>query len=268
MAKEAFSVMQTRIPRSWMTTFAAALVMIAAVGSTANAQTTAAAAAQPAPPLADILAKYHASKGGLEKWKSLQTQKMVGSAAAQGIELSMVAYSKRPNLGRQELTITIPGQGDVSIINIFDGTKAWMINPMMGTDAPQEMPAGEAEAAKDQSDFDGSLIDYAAKGFTVDVVGTVTVAGKSVHHLKITRPGRPTQHYYLDAANGTEVKIATEAGAGSPATEAEMGDYRAVDGIMVPFAVKIMQAGQVQAELRITSIEFNVSVPDALFKVK
>jgi outer membrane lipoprotein-sorting protein len=267
MTKEALSVMHTVIRRSCMAVLAAAF-MVTVAGTPAGAQTTPAAAPQPAPPLADILAKYHASKGGVEKWKSIQTQKMVGMAAAQGIELALVAYGKRPNLGRQELTISIPGQGEMSIVNIFDGAKAWMINPMMGTDAPQEMPAGDAEAAKDQSDFDGSLIDYATKGFTVDVVGTVTVAGKSVHHLKITRPGRPTQHYYLDATNGTEVKISTEAGAGSPATEAEMSDYRAVDGVMVPFAVKIMQSGQVQAELKLTSVEFNVPVPDALFKVR
>lgn len=260
--------MQIRHSRTWLAAVAASLMMLAATGSDALAQTAAPAAAQPAPPLAEILAKYHASKGGLEKWKSLQTQKMTGTASAQGIDLAMVAYGKRPNLGRQELTLSIPGQGEMTIVNVFDGTKAWMINPMMGTDAPQEMPAGDAEAAKDQSDFDGSLIDYATKGFTVDVVGTETVAGKSVHHLKVTRPGRPTQHYYLDATNGTEVKISTEAGAGSPATDAEMSDYRAVEGVMVPFAIKIMQAGQVQAELKITAIEFNVPLADTLFKVR
>lgn len=215
----------------------------------------------------EILAKNYASKGGLEKWKSIQTQKMTGVASAQGFELGMVVYGKRPNLGRQDLTIQIPGQPAMTMVNVFDGAKAWMINPMSGSDAPVEMSGPEADTVKEQSDFDGSLVDYKAKGHTVELVGTETLGTKKVHHLKVTRKGQPTQHYYLDAELGTEVKVTTEAGAG-PAVETEMSEYRTVDGVQVPHLIRVMQGGQVQAELRITKVEFNVPIEDSLFKIK
>jgi outer membrane lipoprotein-sorting protein len=215
----------------------------------------------------DVLAKNYASKGGLEKWKSIQTQKMTGIASAQGFELGMVVYGKRPNLGRQDLTIELPGQAPVTMINLFDGLKAWMINPMSGSDAPQEMSGAEADSVREQSDFDGSLVDYKAKGHTVELVGTETLGTKKVHHLKVTRKGEPIQHYYLDTETGVEIKVATEAGSG-PATETELSEYRTVEGVQVPHMIRVMQGGQVQAELRITKVEFNVPLEDALFKIK
>lgn len=215
----------------------------------------------------EILAKNYASKGGLEKWKSIQTQKMTGVASAQGFELGMVIYGKRPNMGRQDLTIELPGQPAVTMVNIFDGAKAWMINPMTGSDAPVEMSGPEADTVREQSDFDGSLVDHKAKGHTVELVGTETLGTKKVHHLKVTRKSQPTQHYYLDAELGVEVKVTTEAGAG-PGVETELSEYRTIDGVQVPHLIRVMQGGQVQAELRITKVEFNVPLEDALFKIK
>jgi outer membrane lipoprotein-sorting protein len=215
----------------------------------------------------EIVAKNYASKGGLEKWKSIQTQKMTGVASAQGFELGMVIYGKRPNMGRQDLTIEIPGQPPVTMINIFDGVKAWMINPMSGSDAPAEMSGAEADTVREQSDFDGSLVDYKAKGHTIELVGTVALGTKKVHHLKVTRKGQPVQHYYLDTETGYEVKVTTEAGAG-PAVESELSEYRTIDGVQVPHLIRVLQGGQVQAELRITKVEFNVPLDDALFKIR
>lgn len=215
----------------------------------------------------EIVAKNYASKGGLEKWKTIQTQRMEGVASAQGFELGMIVYGKRPNLGRQDLTIDV-GQGPMTMINFFDGEKVWMINPMMGSSTPQEMTGAEAEAMKDQADFDGALVDYKAKGHTVELVGTVAVGSRQAHHLKVTRKNLPIQHFYIDVENGVELKIATEASGAVPASESEMSDYRSVGGVMVPHLIKVSQAGQVQAELRISKVEFNIPLDDALFKVR
>ncbi len=217
----------------------------------------------------EIVAKNYASKGGLEKWKSIQTQKMTGVASAQGFELAMTIYGKRPNMGLQELTIEIPGQPPMMMSNGFDGTRAWMVNPMSGSDAPVEVTGPDAEMVKDQSDFDGALIDYKTKGHTVELVGTeaVAIGTKKAYHLKVTRKDQPAQHFYLDVETGVELKVTTEAGA-TPSTETELSDYRTVDGVMVPFQIRIVRGGQVQAELRLEKVEFNVPIDDAIFKIR
>lgn len=227
--------------------------------------------AAPAPAVAqalsvdEIVAKHVATKGGAEKWQSIQTQKMTGVATAQGFQLAMTAYAKRPNQSRQELTIEIPGQPVVMIVNVFDGTTAWMINPMTGSDAPQAMPAAETATAKAQSDFDGALVNYKARGYTVEALAPTTVAGKQAHHLKVTRGDLPVQHVYLDPVTFVELRITTE---GAAASETDLSDYKAIDGIMVPHSIRISQGGALQAELTITKVEFNTPMADTLFRVK
>ncbi len=245
---------------------AVALVLLVALAPVATAQTAPTApAAAPALTVDDIIARNLATKGGIEKWRTIQTQKLTGVANAQGFELAMTVYGKRPNVSRQELTLEIPGQPVVTIVTLFDGTTAWTINPMTGSDVPQQVPAAENATAKVQSDFDGALFDYKAKGFTVELMDKMAVAGKQAHHLKVTRADVPTQHYYLDPDTFVELKVTTE---GATASDTELSDYRAVDGIMVPHVIKISQGGMVQAELRILKVEFNVALDDALFRVK
>lgn len=246
---------------------ATTLALAVALAPVAAAQTAPAAQTPPAPALTvdDIIARNLATKGGVDKWKTIQTQKLTGVAIAQGFELAMTVYGKRPNLSRQELTLEIPGQPVVTIVTLFDGTTAWTINPMTGSDAPQQVPQAENATAKVQSDFDGALFDYKAKGYAVALLPAVAVAGKQAHHLKVTRADVPTQHYYLDPDTFVELKVATE---GAIAVDTELSDYRAVDGIMVPHAIKISQGGAVQAELRILKAEFNVPLDDAMFRVK
>lgn len=246
---------------------ALAALAVALMSIHAPAAFAQAAAQAPAATVDDILAKYYASKGGLEKWRSIQTQRLEGVAVAQGFELGMVVYGKRPNLGRQDLTIEVPGQPAMTMVNVFDGQRAWMINPMTGLTTPQEMTGPEAATVKDQSDFDGALIDFKAKGHTVEVVGTVAVGARQAHHLRITRKDQPAQQYYLDVETGAELKIVTDVPGGLP-IETELSDYREVEGVQVPFLVRVMQSGVVAAELRISKVEFNVPLDDALFRVR
>lgn len=215
----------------------------------------------------EIVAKNYATRGGPSKWQSIQTQKMTGTAIGQGVEVGMTIYAKRPNLGRQEVVVEIPGQPPFAIVSIFDGVKAWSSNPMTGSDALSEMGGPEADTMKDQSDFDGSLIDYRAKGHTVELVGTENVGAKKAHHLKVTRKDLPAQHVYLEVETGLELRVTTEAGSG-PATETELSDYRTVDGVQVAHTIRITQNGAVIGELRIATVEFNVPLADALFKAR
>jgi hypothetical protein len=249
-----------------------ALAVIAAMATSLAAQAPAQVPAQPTAPATaqtmsvdEIVAKHLATKGGAEKWKTIQTQKMTGVAVSQGFQLDMTVYAKRPNVSRQELKIQVPGQPLMTIVNLFDGTKAWMINPMTGDPNPQAMPDAETATAKAQSDFDGLLVDYKAKGYTIVMVDQARVAGRPTYHLKVTRSDLPTQHVYIDPETFVEMRVSTE---GPTASETDLSDYKAVDGIMVPHNLKISQNGALVAELRINKVEFNLPLDDALFKIK
>ena len=114
------------------------------------------------------------AKGGAEKWQSVKSVKMTGRMTAQGNEMPLTVYAMRPNYNRQE--ITMPAG---KAIQAFDGTTAWVVNPMLGISTPQAVPGPAAEFAKHSADFDGALINYKEKGNTIELVGKENVIAGS-----------------------------------------------------------------------------------------
>lgn len=211
----------------------------------------------------DIVARHVASRGGAEAWRTIESQRTTGTVYTQGIELAMVLVTKRPNLSRQDLTIEIPGQGTVPIVNVFDGTKAWTVNPMLGGPEAMELSGRDAETMRDQSEMESPLIDYKAKGHDVQWLGVETIGTHRAHRLKVTRPGRAVAHYFIDVETGVELRIAGDA-AGTAVVD--FSDHRQVGGALVPHRVRVAQAGQPEIEVVVSSVEFNVPTTDAMFR--
>src|SRR5476651_2226202 len=142
--------------------------------------------------LEDVIDAHFRARGGFDKWKAIQTIKITGHEASQGAELAIVIYRKRPNLIRQE--IAFPGH---TLINSFDGTTSWVINPAAGPD-PTTLTGPQAELAKDDAEFDESLINYQARGSLAALVGTETVNDAKAYHIKITSKIGSIEHDYID----------------------------------------------------------------------
>lgn len=213
----------------------------------------------------EIVALHYESRGGKEAWEAIQTQRMTGTIYTQGIEIAMVSLSKRPHLMRQELHLEIPGTGPMEIVNVFDGTTAWSLNPMMGSSSFQEVTGLEAQGIRDQSAFDSPVMNYRERGYTVEIVGRTDIGGRVAHHLRITRPDEPVMHFYIDAVTGSELRIETE---GPAPTSVTLSDHRPLaGGVLMPHHITIEQGGM-QSEVVVTAVEFNVPVGDDAFETQ
>lgn len=211
----------------------------------------------------EIVVKNIASRGGAEKWKSIESMKMTGTINAGGRTIDLIAWTKRPNLSRQEMS----SNGEKAV-QAFDGTRFWVMPP--GAPGPQEMKGAPAELAKAQSEFDSVLFDYKNKGATVELVGRESDEGRAVYHLKITRKGGAVQHYFLDADTGIERKITSTLNGPNGQTAMatiEFGDFRNVDGVMVPYTIKNLVDGRPVSQVTVSTIEFNVPIENDLFRM-
>ncbi len=213
----------------------------------------------------EIVELHYKSRGGEEAWKAIETQRMTATIYTQGIEIALVSTSKRPNLLHQQLDLEIPGTGPMQIVNVFDGSRAWMLNPMLGASTFQEATGPEGQGLRDQSEFDTPLFDYEARGYTIELVGRTDIDGRVAHHLRITRPDQPVVHYYIDAVTGSELRIESE---GPMASTVSLSDHREQPGgVLMPHHIVVEQNGM-QTEIVVSSVEFNVPVDDSLFKVQ
>ena len=232
-------------------TICATLLLISAAG-VSSAQT-----------VDEILAKNLAARGGAEKFKSVNSMKISATVTAQGMKLPVTIWSKRPNMMREETDF----QGQ-KMIRAFDGTTAWTVNPMMGG-TPQALTGSAANMAMDSADLEGPLVNYKQKGHTIEFVGNETLDGRNVHHLKITRKTGTIQHLYIDAETGLERKtvITLEQGGRKVDLEIQLGDFKSVDGLMMPSMTRQLMNGNEVAQVAVDKIEVNPQIDDAMFKM-
>ncbi len=234
----------------------AVVVLSLLVASSAAAQT-----------VDEIVARNIEAKGGLERLRAVQTMRQTSRLSMPTGDATLVVYTKRPNLTRQEITVGARGRGaaPAKVVAAFDGKTPWMINPMAGSTAPIAVMGPQADAIREQSDFDGPLIDYKARGYRVDYVGTETIDGRRVYHLRLNDRAKRVQHLYLDVETGLESKVIISTDSGS--VEQELGDYRDVEGVKVPFSIRTVANGVQQSMLTIEKVEFNVKIDDAIFRL-
>jgi len=212
-----------------------------------------------------IVQKHVEALGGADKVNAIQTLVVTGKATILGqAEAPLTIRVKRPNLLRLEFTF----QGK-KVVQAFDGATAWTINPLVDAE-PKQSSVDDTRAAQESSDFiGGNLVDYKSKGNTVELVDKEQVDGIAVYKLKITKKSGSVEYDYLDAASFLPVK--TEGRRRQLGTdvlyESKIGDYKAVEGVLMPFNVKQMVNGKLAMEITIERMDANVPVDEAVFKM-
>ncbi len=210
----------------------------------------------------DILAKYFENTGGLEKWNALSSSKMSGTMSMQGMEFPGTIYSARPN--KQRVEVSVQGKG---IVQAYDGTDAWWINPFAGGDEPQKMPAEMSEEMTKQK-FESEFLNYAEKGNSVELVGKETIEGTETWQIKLTKQNGDIEDYFFDAEYYVPIMVRTTISSGQMKgqnSEMYFSDYQEVDGMMFPFFMESKMGGQSVQKITIQSVELNAAYDDNFF---
>lgn len=214
----------------------------------------------------EIIAKHVEAVGGLDKIKAVKTVRMTGKITlGPGIEAPVVMELKRPNSLRMDFTV----QGMVGSQG-YDGAVGWTFMPFQGSKAAQQMAEEELKMAREQADMDGPLVDYKAKGHTVELVGKDKVEGSDAYKLKVTLKDGVVRHMYIDAEHFLQLKDeARRTIRGTEIdTETILGDYKEVGGMMFPHSIDSGQKGAPQRQkIVVEKIELNVPIDDARFKM-
>ena len=206
--------------KSLMTFAVAAVFAVSAFGQTAD----------------ELIEKNIQARGGLEKMKAVQSLRMTGKiVVGPGIEAPFVRETSRPNKIRLEFTI----QG-MTAVQTFDGTNAWALMPFLGKKEPEAMTADELKDVEDQADIDGPLVDYKAKGHTVELIGKEDIEGTPAFKLKVTKKNGDIDYTFLDAENFLEIKGQSKRMVRGQEVEVEtsLGDYKEVDGVLYAYSIQ------------------------------
>lgn len=214
----------------------------------------------------EIIAKSQEAQGGLAKLKAVQSVRMTGKmTVGPGIEAPVVLEMKRPRSLRLDLSI----QG-MTITQAYDGTTGWMINPLSGRTDPEPLPSEVTKLVEEQADMDGPLMDYQAKGSTVEFLGKDKAEGTDCYKLKLTLKNGDVRTFYIDTDSYLLVKLEskTKMRDTDQLGETIIGDYKEVAGMMMAHFMDSGQAGQAQRQkMTFDKIEVDVTIDDARFKM-
>lgn len=219
-----------------------------------------ASAAEPA--LKDILDAHLKAIGGVAAHRKLTNSELRGrlELAALPDPATMILLSQAPD--RQRVTIEMPGLG--TITEGFDGKVGWSRNPFTGLTEK----TGEAHTqARRQAQFHRN-IELATRFQKLELVGREELQGKPVHVLRGTYPEGDTETLYLDAATHLIVQVKGRAmtSEGLVDSRLELGDYRTVDGIQVPFLIRLVEPAPVGFTMKVTGLKHNVPMDEAGFR--
>jgi hypothetical protein len=215
----------------------------------------------------ELAAKNVEAKGGIDNLHAIKSLRLSGRMRVQAdtIELGYVTVIKQPGSIRYEASL----QG-LTQVQAYDGSQAWQINPFQGRKDPEKLSADDAKGlGEDAADFAGPLVDYKAKGYKLEYIGTEDIDGTDAYKLRITRVNGDLTTVYLDPDYFLEIRtVNRRIEHGVPVeTVVDYGDYEKVAGVFLPFSqVAAVKGANDRQKVQFDKAEANVQAADALFQ--
>lgn len=221
--------------------------------------------AAPAQTADEIVKRTLDARGGVEKIKAVQSERISGHVSfTQGTEGTFVVELKRPM--KMHVEISVEGQ---KFIRVYDGkSSGWAINPFAESKDVQPLPPEELKNISDESDFDGPLVDYKAKGNQIELVGKEKLDDKPVYRLKLTNKNGDVRFYFIDASSFLLLKWdgVRKTGDQEIPWESFFSDFREVEGLKYPFRIDQGSPGtEIKQTLNAEKIEINPRIDDSRF---
>jgi hypothetical protein len=205
----------------------------------------------------DLVQRNLLAKGGPDAIKAIHSLRMTGKMQMGSLTADATRDAVAPNQLRQ--TFTIQGMTQIAA---YDGHTGWQISPFAGRRDPELLGEEDLRDIVEDADFTGPLIDPAAKGNRIEYLGKDTLDGDDVHRLKVTLKNGDTLYYYLDPETFLEVRVDRIQNIHGALRETftEMGSYKKVAGVYMPFTLESgsKQTPNSRTKVTFTKIEANI----------
>ena len=210
---------------------------------------------------ATVLEDYVNAIGGAEKLATVTDLAMTMSTTVQGMALEMMSMQKAPN----KFAMKVSAGGMVMQEQKYDGVKG--MSSQMGQKTSLE--GSDLESMKMQAMLfpEGK---YASLGYKLELKGIETIetleGKKSAYQIEVESPsGRKVTEYY-DVESS--LKVRTVMVEGESTIIQDFTNYEEIDGIKMPYAMKMSGAMPMPITLTVKSIDVNKGIEDAMFTVE
>lgn len=214
----------------------------------------------------DMIARHLQARGGADALRNIKSVVSAGKLRPAGFDadFQFVETIARPGNVRVETTL----QG-LTIVQAWDGQSGWQIQPFSGRKDAERLSSDDTKSLQEEADFEGALVDYRAKGNTVELMADEDVDGAPAHVIRVKLKNGDEQTYYLDPDAMLTIRVVTKQTLRGAEQQSltDYGDYEKVDGVYFPLEQESGPKDQPNNRQRVTidKITLNGAVDPAVF---
>ncbi|MFL6207882.1 MAG: c-type cytochrome [Pyrinomonadaceae bacterium] len=215
----------------------------------------------PRPSAQQVIDKYIAAVGGRDAVAKVQTRSMKGTRASLGREAPYEVTLK----GADKLLVVAATQQGGNEMQSYSGTSGWLVNAQ---DHRALSPEELENLRRTAGIYD--LVQLSAATPTMRVTRPERVGEQLANVITNTPAPGVVEKFYFDQETGLllrRLRLTSTMIAPLP-EQWDFSDYRAVEGVQVPFAIAISTpTPRANSTRKFTEIKFNAPVDDAQFQM-
>src|SRR5688572_7046006 len=208
-----------------------------------------------------ILSRHAQARGGKAAWKAVTSLEVTGTQISFSVPSPYTLVRQRPNLYRCEQT-----QLKKPVIEVFDGSHAWWINGLNGTEWPLATPDPAAGFIARDAAFDTALLGHPENGAKVTAFGPEDFEGQPAWRLEVELKGGGKETWYLDPGTGLEIaRVAMTADFGEVVEKRwYFSDFRKAGSLILPHRIE-SEYGSRNEMLEVKNVRVNPAIDAARF---
>ena len=200
------------------------------------------------------IARKHAARPG-DRLAALTALRAEGRTFINDEVVPFTFVAQRPNRLRVESFTPLR-----RVVQVYDGAgKPWISHTELKGGAPQEMNEADAKDFIANADFDGPLVNFAEKGYSVDYAGEEPIGGRSAYKLLLMNKSDDIFFLWVDAENHEIVKRTAYrvSGGRRMAVDTFFKDFREVGGVLQPHRIETSANGRTLYVMLVDRMEPN-----------
>jgi zinc protease len=162
-----------------------------------------------------------------------------------------------------DLSSLAPAAGQMTIDQRFDGTTGYVLDSMRGN---RDITGNQLENMKNAV-FPNPFMNYKQHDATVELGPKEKINGRDAYVLIFKPRSGSVARQFIDAETYLPVRLVLKVDlpeVGEVEQTSDFSDYREVDGVKIPFEVKVSSSIQ-SFTIAVTKVEHNVKVDEMLF---
>jgi hypothetical protein len=187
------------------------------------------------------IARRHADRAG-NKLALLSAVRAEGRTFINGEVVPFLLVAQRPNRLRVESFTPVR-----RALQVYDGVTApWASHSETKGGQPRDMAEPEAKEFMANADFDGPLVNFAAKGYSVDYAGEESIDGRPAYKLLLMNRSDDIFFLWVDTQSAEVVKrlVYRMSNGQRIAMETTFKEFRPVAGVLQPHQIETMANGK------------------------